>query len=277
MFDQYAKRSSIPNRFKGKTAVVTGGSCGIGCSIALELLREGASVAITTLPGDEAEGRRLFHASGFDPLILCGDMGDEKFCAQAVSATLKEFGAIHCLVNNAFSFIAKGVTGTREDFERSLRVGPLAFITMTQLVVDSMKAVGGGAIVNISSISGVIAQPNRWSYNGGKGMVNQLTKCMALDLACFGIRVNSVSPGWIWTRENDKAAGYDREKYDKIWGEFCCLLRMGYPVEVASAVLFLLSDDASFITGTDLPVDGGYQSLGPEGIGQRTIVAGTEN
>ena len=148
---------------------------------------------------------------------------------------------------------------------------------MTQRVVDPMKATGGGAIVNISSISGVIAQPNRWSYNGGKGMVNQLTKCMALDLAQFGIRVNSVSPGWIWTRENDKAAGYDREKYDKIWGEFCCLLRMGYPVEVASAVLFLLSDDASFITGTDLPVDGGYQSLGPEGIGQRTIVAGTEN
>ena len=85
-----------------------------------------------------------------------------------------------------------------------------------------MNASGGGAIVNITSISGVSAQPKRWTYNAGKGAVNQLTRCAALDLAPMNIRVNSVSPGWIWTRENDKAAGYAREKYEKIWGGVAC-------------------------------------------------------
>ena len=99
---------------------------------------------------------------------------------------------------------------------------------------------------------------------------------MALDLAPHNIRVNSVSPGWIWTRENDKAAGYDRARFDPIWGEFCMLRRLGQPFEVAAAVLFLMSDDASFITGTDLPVDGGYQGLGPEGLGKNTVVAGSK-
>ena len=101
-------------------------------------------------------------------------------------------------------------------------MGVFAYAKMTQLVQESMNASGGGAIVNITSISGVSAQPKRWTYNAGKGAVNQLTRCAALDLAPMNIRVNSVSPGWIWTRENDKAAGYAREKYEKIWGGVAC-------------------------------------------------------
>lgn len=87
--------------------------------------------------------------------------------------------------------------------------------------------------------------------------------------------MNSVSPGWIWTREVDKAAGGDRATYDPIWGQFHMLRRMGLPIEIAGPVLFLLSDDASFITGSDLPVDGGYNGLGPEGLGQNTKIAGS--
>jgi len=124
-----------------------------------------------------------------------------------------------------------------------------------------------------------VAQKERWTYNMSKGAANQLTKCAALDLAPWGIRVNSVSPGWIWTREVYKAADMDgggREKWDPIWGSYHMLRRCGEPVEVARAVLFLLSDDASFITGTDLPVDGGYQSMGPEGLGETAVVAGTD-
>ena len=83
-----------------------------------------------------------------------------------------------------------------------------------------MKARGGGAIVNISSISAHIAQPNRWTYNAAKGAVNQLTRCMALDLAPYGIRVNTLSPGWIWTREVDKACGGDRAKWGPVWGKY---------------------------------------------------------
>jgi NAD(P)-dependent dehydrogenase (short-subunit alcohol dehydrogenase family) len=112
-----------------------------------------------------------------------------------------------------------------------------------------------------------------------KGAVNQLTKCAALDLAPWGIRVNSISPGWIWTREVYKAADMDgggREKWDPIWGKYHMLRRCGEAIEVARPVLFLLSDDASFITGTDLPVDGGYQSMGPEGLGETAVVAGSK-
>jgi NAD(P)-dependent dehydrogenase (short-subunit alcohol dehydrogenase family) len=164
---------------------------------------------------------------------------------------------------------------TREDWHRSFDVGPFGFALMTQLVAQAMKRGGGGAIVNVSSISAHVAQARRWTYNAAKGAVSQLTRCSALDLAPHGIRVNSVSPGWIWTRECDKAAEGDREKYDPIWGEYHMLGRMGQPTEIAGPVLFLLSDDASFITGTDLPVDGGYLAMGPEGLGQKSIVAGS--
>jgi NAD(P)-dependent dehydrogenase (short-subunit alcohol dehydrogenase family) len=154
-------------------------------------------------------------------------------------------------------------------------VGPVAFAKMTQLVVEPMQKACGGAVINISSISAHISQPNRWTYNAARGAVDQLTKCSALDLAPLSIRVISVSPGWIWSRTVDEAAGYDREKFDPIWGKYHRLRRCGYPEEVASAVLFLCSDEASFITGTDLPVDGGYLGLGGEGVGEASIIPGS--
>ena len=268
-------RTPVAGRFSGKVALVTGGTNGIGHAIALELLREGAQVVATGLPVDLEEGRRGFASAGFTPTLLAGDMADETFCQRFVATALEKHGRIDCLVNNAFSFVAKGLDAKREDFERSFTVGPFAFALLTQLVAEPMKKQGGGAIVNVSSISAAIAQPNRWTYNTAKGAVTQLTRCAALDLAPHKIRVNSVSPGWIWTREVDKAAGNDRATFDPIWGQFHMLGRMGHPVEIAGPVLFLLSDDASFITGTDLPVDGGYNGLGPEGLGQNTKIAGS--
>lgn len=268
-------RQFIPGRFAGKVALVTGGTHGIGFAIALELLREGAAVVVSGLPADAAEGRAAFAAAGFAPLIVTGDLVDENFCRGLVAQMLGHHGRVDCLVNNAFSFLAKGLDATSADFARSLGVGPVAFALLTQQVAEPMKRQGGGAIVNVSSISAWIAQPNRWTYNMAKGAVAQLTRCAALDLAPHRIRVNSVSPGWIWTREVDKAAGGDRATYDPIWGKFHMLRRMGHPVEIAAPVLFLLSDDASFITGTDLPVDGGYNGLGPEGLGEQTKIAGS--
>ncbi|NBR09790.1 MAG: SDR family oxidoreductase [Opitutaceae bacterium] len=268
-------RRPLVGRFQGKVALVTGGTNGIGYAIALELLREGAQVVVSGLPADGAEGERAFAAAGFTPFLVAGDLASEAFCDELVAAVLARHGRLDYLVNNAFSFIAKGLDATREDFLRSLSVGPIAFARLMQLVAEPMKRVGGGAIVNVSSISAKIAQPNRWTYNAAKGAVTQLTRCAALDLAPHKIRVNSVSPGWIWTREVDKAAGGDRATYDPIWGQFHMLRRMGLPIEIAGPVLFLLSDDASFITGSDLPVDGGYNGLGPEGLGQNTKIAGS--
>jgi NAD(P)-dependent dehydrogenase (short-subunit alcohol dehydrogenase family) len=268
-------RQPIAGRFAGKVALVTGGTHGIGFAIALELLREGADVVVSGLPADADDGRTAFATNGFSPLIITGDLIDETFCRDLVQQLLERFGRLDFLVNNAFSFLAKGLDATPADFARSFGVGPVAFAVLIALVAEPMKRQGGGAIVNVSSISAWVAKPNRWTYNMAKGAVTQLTRCAALDLAPHRIRVNSVSPGWIWTREVDKAAGGDRERYDPIWGQFHILGRMGHPVEIAGPVLFLLSDDASFITGTDLPVDGGYNALGPEGLGQNTKIAGT--
>lgn len=259
-----------------KVAIVTGGTAGIGLAIATELCQAGAKVTITGLPADGDQAARQLRAGGQDVLCLLGDMADDAFCQQVVRETVARWGRVDFLVNNAFSFIAKALDATRADFQHSFAVGPIAFARMIQLVSEPMRQAGGGAVVNVSSISGFVAQKLRWTYNMSKGAVNQLTKCAALDLAPAGIRVNSISPGWIWTREVLKAAEGDRAKYDPIWGEYHMLGRCGDPAECARAVLFLLSAEASFITGTDLPVDGGYQSLGPEGLGKTAKVAGSK-
>jgi NAD(P)-dependent dehydrogenase (short-subunit alcohol dehydrogenase family) len=139
-----------------------------------------------------------------------------------------------------------------------------------------MKAVGRGAIVNVASISGHVAQPNRWTYNATKGAIINMTRCQALDLAPDGIRVNVVSPGWTWTPEVAKAAEEGgREHWEPIWGRFSMLGRLGEAREIVRSILFLCSDDASFITGTELPIDGGYLGLSSEGRGDDSAFAGT--
>jgi len=269
------RRTAIRGRFKGKVAIVTGGSSGIGRAVVEELCKEGASVAFTGISDAGLSTSRELAGAGHDVLFLRGDMAEEGFCREVVESTLRQWDRVDYLVNNAFSFAAKGLDAARADWERVLQVGPMAYALMTQLVAEPMKRQGGGAIVNMSSISALAAQPDRWTYNAAKGAVYTLTRCMALDLAPFGIRVNSVSPGWIWTREVDKAAGGDRAKWEPIWGQFHMLERCGEPVECAGPILFLLSDDASFITAADLPIDGGYQGMGSEGLGKASTFAGS--
>jgi NAD(P)-dependent dehydrogenase (short-subunit alcohol dehydrogenase family) len=269
------ERVHIPNRFDGKVALVTGGSSGIGRSVTQELCKEGAAVAFTGISECGAQTARELEALGFDVLFHRCDMADAAACREFVRRALDRWGRIHYLVNNAFSFTAKGLDATRQDWERVMQAGPMAYALMGQCVAEPMRAQGGGAIVNMSSISAFIAQPNRWTYNAAKGAVQTLTRCMALDLAPYNIRVNSVSPGWIWTREVDKAAGGNRARWEPVWGQFHMLERCGEPVECAGPILFLLSDDASFITAADLPIDGGYQGLGSEGIGKASKFAGS--
>jgi NAD(P)-dependent dehydrogenase (short-subunit alcohol dehydrogenase family) len=272
------ERKAISDRFLGKVAIVTGGSSGIGRAVVEELCKEGAKVVFSGIStGGRAVAQELV-AQGRDVLFVQGDMGDETVCRELVAATLARFGRVDLLVNNAFAFTAKALDATAADWQRSYFAGPVNYARMIQNVVKPMQTVGGGAVVNVRSVSGHIAQKARWTYNMSKGAVGQLTKCAALDLAPYGIRVNSVSPAWIWSREVDKAADLDgggREKWGPIWGDYHMLRRMGEAVECARPILFLLSDDASFITATDLPIDGGYLAMGPEAQGGTARVAGS--
>lgn len=272
------KRLTVKDRFKDKVAIITGGSSGIGKSIVEELCKEGARVCFTGLSQSGLEVEKEMIKLGYDVLFCQGDMSDESFCKKVVDDTIKQWGKINYLVNNAFSFVAKGIDATTEDWERSFTVGPMGYARMVQNCLPFMVLEGGGSVVNMSSISAHIAQINRWTYNAAKGAVNQLTKCQALDCAKYGVRVNTISPGWIWSREVEKSAMLDGGGYEKwgpIWGEYHMPGRIGETVECAGPTLFLLSDDASFITGTDLPVDGGYLAMGPEGIGKTTVNAGS--
>jgi NAD(P)-dependent dehydrogenase (short-subunit alcohol dehydrogenase family) len=272
-------RVPVKDRFKGKVAIVTGGASGIGRAIVEEYCREGGAVCLTGISDAGVATEKELRAAGRQALFLRGDMEDPAFCRSIAPACVKRFGTVHHLVNNAFSFIAKGADATVEEWDRMMRVGPVAYSLMAASVLETMKGNGGGAIVNMSSISAFVAQTNRWTYNAAKGAVLNLTRCMAYDFARHGIRVNSVSPGWIWTREVYKAAAVDgggREKWDPIWGEYHMLGRCGEPIECAGPVLFLLSDDASFITAADLAIDGGYNGMGPEGLGKTTVLAGSK-
>ena len=260
----------------GRTAIVTGGATGIGRAIMERLCQEGVSVTFSGISDGGVATEKECCAKGYRVQFLRGDMAEEAFCRRLVDEALKRWGKLNYLVNNAFSFIAKGPDATRDEWLRTMSVGPIGYATMGQLVVGPMREQGGGAIVNLSSISAHIAQPNRWTYNAAKGAVNQLTRCMALDLAPHNIRVNTVSPGWIWTREVDKAAGGDRAKWGPVWGKFHILRRLGTVEECAGPAAFLLSDEASFITGAELMVDGGYCAMGPEGLGEASAFAGSD-
>jgi NAD(P)-dependent dehydrogenase (short-subunit alcohol dehydrogenase family) len=259
----------------GKAAIVTGGASGIGRAITERLCSEGVSVTFCALDDSGDITAKECENRGHRVQFVKGDLAQEAFCRDLAKAALDQWGKIDYLVNNAFSFISKGLAATRDDWLRMMGVGPIGYATMVQAVAGEMKKQGGGAIVNISSISAHIAQPDRWTYNAAKGAVNQLTRCMALDLAPFNIRVNTVSPGWIWTREVDKAAGGDRDKFGPVWGKFHMLRRLGNVEECAVPVAFLLSDEASFITASELMVDGGYSGMGSEGLGEVSGFAGS--
>jgi len=259
---------------RDKAAIVTGGASGIGRACVERLCEEGCSVTFSGVSDIGNSTARELTDKGGKVQFLRGDMGEESFCKDLVAAAVSAWGRLDYLVNNAFSFTTKGLDATRADWNRVMNVGPVAYATMGQAVFLHMKKRGAGAIVNLSSISAHIAQPGRWTYNAAKGAVTQLTRCMAMDMAPT-VRVNAVSPGWIWTREVDKAAGGDRAKWGPVWGKFHMLRRLGTVEECASATAFLLSDEASFITSAELMVDGGYRGMGSEGLGEASSFAGS--
>ena len=249
-------------RLENKVAIVTGGAAGIGRAICELFAREGARVVVADidLNGGEETVQMIRQSQG-ESLFVRTDVSNEGDVQAMVEAAKTAFGTVDVLVNDAAAFVFGEVQDiTDADWQRVFGVNVIGQAYCVKHVLPVMKEAGGGAIVNIASVSGYIAQPAFIPYNASKGAVMQLTRCLALDLAPFNIRVNCVCPGSVLTQATElhrEFVGEDRETFLSEAANSNFMKRNADPREIAYGALFLASDEASFVTGTPLVMDGG--------------------
>lgn len=253
-------------RVQDKVAIVTGAALGLGESTARMLAREGANVVLTDIKDDEGEQvAQAIAEVGGEAVYLHHDVADESAWEQVIQVTLDRFGRLDVLVNNAG--VGWGGPPEEETLERwrrlmSVNLDGVFLGTKHAILAIKRNDPPGGSIVNLSSIEGLVGDPNLGAYNASKGGVRLYTKSTALYCAKagLGIRVNSIHPGYIWTPmvENYLAEHGDVEEGRQALNALHPIGHVGEPDDIAYGVVYLASDESKFVTGTELIIDGGY-------------------
>lgn len=250
-------------RLKDKVAIITGAAAGIGWGIAERFVAEGAAVIAFDINEQGLNDLKAhIQTSGGDIDCKLVDITDDSAVKKAVEEVSAQYGKIDILVNDAAKFVQKGIDATPDDWQESFSVNVFGAANLTKYVSAAMVKQGSGAILNLASISGIVAQPLFVTYSATKAAIIQMTKNLALDLGEYGIRVNSISPGAIITGASENHAAklnITLDEFIKQQRNNTVINKVGSPADVASAAVFLASDEeAGFITGADLVVDGGY-------------------
>lgn len=249
-------------RLKNKNAIITGSANGIGKAIAELFAKEGANVIVADIEEDAglSTAENINKESGNAKYIKV-DTSDIASVQNMVQSAITEYGEINILVNNAAAFVFGKIEDINiSDWDKVLGVNVIGYANCVKETLSSLKKNKDSNIINIASVSSFIAQPEFVPYNTSKGAVIQLSKCLAMDLGKYNIRVNSVCPGSIRTRATDQhieSLGLDPDKAYEDFGNDALLKRNGDPKEIAYGALFLASNEASYVTGTQLVIDGG--------------------
>lgn len=244
------------NKLKGKTALISGGDSGIGRAVALAFAREGANVAIVYLNehNDAAETKKWVEETGQRCFTIAGDIGYETFCQQVIAETVKEFGRLDILVNNVAEqhVQASLETISASQLERTFRTNIFSYFYLSKAALPHFKS--GSVIINTASVTAYEGSEQLIDYSATKGAIVSFTRSLSQSLIKQGIRVNGVAPGPIWT---PLIPASFNEQHVTQFGQNTPMKRAGQPAEVAPAYVFLASEDASYITGQILHVNGG--------------------
>ncbi len=251
-------------RLSGKVAAITGGAGGIGGATVRRFLEEGAKVLFCDRDQDKGAAFAAELASG-DVVFMAADVSSEAEAAGCIERCVSEFGRIDILVNNAGIRNRVYITeATAESWDRMLGVNLMGFIFSAKAAISAMRQTGGGVVVNLASVRSLVAGPKAVQYDTTKAAILGLTRSMARDHAADNVRVMAVGPGPIFTDFHQTRArelGQSHGEYKEHFGADTMLNRPGTAAEVANVILFLASDEASFMTGTCVFVDGGQTGL----------------